>query len=244
MLKGSLGAISLALVFCATGLPSMITLSSPATSAPVAPGTGLVTNFYTFGETTPGNIANADAYVSGHNTPTATFDTTSPVFDGGGINVINDGTTLVNFVGSAGIGFVGNQNASVHNSYFVMTGGISATAGEVINFSLFSDDGSFLAIGDQTIINNDGDHMWGGSTQQVTFAQAGLYTFSLKYFEDNGTAGLSLLEDTTGGTAFRQIATQQLYLDPPSVPEPASFLLTGSAILALVALATRRRKAC
>ena len=180
MLKCSLGGASLTLMFCVTGLPSMILVSNPAAPTPAGNGTGLTTKFYNFGPTTPGFIANADAVVATYfSTPSITFNTLTPVFPSGlntaGVSGVDwDASTMLNnFVGANGNNFVptaGAMTESVTNSYFVMTGFISVTSGQVIDFSLYSDDGSLLTISGQRIINDDGDHAYVGGVQLVSFA--------------------------------------------------------------------------
>jgi hypothetical protein len=212
-------------------------LSIPNGAIPAVAGTGLPTNFYNF-STAPTNIANSDAIVSTFGPPTATFTTLTPVFPPGGSSVSE--TDLQGFVGASGTNF-SSDPATDHNSYFLITGFLAVRTAGTQQFQLKSDDGSQLILGGQLFLNNDGDHGFQGPTDTVTFAQPGLYSFQLKFFEDGGGIGMSLLQDINNVGVFGGIATSDLYASlgaVSGVPEPATFAFAASA---LVALALRRR---
>jgi hypothetical protein len=222
-LRVATGFLSIAL--CAHG---SLVLNTPDGPIPGSAGDGLPTSFYNFA-TAPNSIANSDAIVSTFGPPTATFTTLTPVFPVGG-NSTSEGP-LQTFVGSNGTNFSSNPSTT-HNSYFLITGFLAVRAAGTQRFQLLSDDGSQFLIGGQVLINNDGDHGYGGTSDQVTFTQAGLYSFQLKFFEDGGGIGLALYQDTLGSGPFNTIAPSDLYssVGTTGTPEPASFLLAGGVL--------------
>lgn len=243
-MKRFVRAISIALAFCGIGLSTTIELSSATTiTTPANTINGLSTSFYALGST-PGTVSNATTLTQSM-TPTATFFTTTPSYSVLASNPFTGAAgslPLMSFVGSNGFGCSGNCSSTTFNSFFTMTGYYYAPTPETVNFELSSDDGSILTISGQTIINDDGDHsMMPPVIQAVTFDQAGYYALTLDYFQDAGGEGLALWDDPTGGTNFAPVSSASFVTDP-STPEPASFLLMGSALIAAFFALRRRSK--
>ena len=73
----------------------------------------------------------------------------------------------------------------------VLDGKFNVTNGGQYTFHLNSDDGSLLYIGDQLVINNDGDHSAVELSGKTTVT-AGEHRIRLEYFESLGAAILEL----------------------------------------------------
>ena len=117
-----------------------------------------------------------------------------------------------------------------------MTGFLNAKNSQKYKFGLNSDDGSFLFIDGQLVIN---DGFFQGSNQnglrgspQVEgedFLDEGIHTFEVRFYQGGGGAGVNLyLPDGVS------------YASP--VPEPSSLILCGIAALGMAAYGWRRRR--
>ena len=78
----------------------------------------------------------------------------------------------------------------------------------VYTFATYSDDGSFLFIGDEKVVDNDGSHS-AKQEQGYIALEAGLHPIRIHYFEDHAGEVLKLLYKLPGETEFQEIPRTQ-----------------------------------
>lgn len=91
-----------------------------------------------------------------------------------------------------------------------LTGYLRVPADDVYEFSLLSDDGSVLRIGNAVVIDHDGPHGARVETGAVALA-AGHHQFELAYFQGEGSRELQLGVRHGGDATWRPIAGDWLY---------------------------------
>jgi hypothetical protein len=201
-------------------------------------GSGLDGSYYAF-TSTPGNLANTQLLISQMAAPSATFTATTVCFPSCG-NSIGDGASLTDYLGGNAVNVSANNIVGLSDHAVVLNGYIAIATAGTYQFGLTSDDGSQLQIGGTTVINNDGDHGFGGSAANVQFIDAGLYAFNVLAFEDGGSTGVTVLQNNSA------LATSQLYSAAlTSVPLPGTAWLFASVLggLGVSAKARGGRKA-
>jgi len=209
----------------------IITPDQSVASAPTTAGTGLAATYYKFSQAIS-TLAQGDALVAAAPGPTASFTALAVCFPSCGGSA-TDGGTLSSYIASNGANLTVDSTLGQAVSRY--NGFIAIPAAATITFALSSDDGSSLAIGGTSIINDDGLHGIAGSSTSVSFQSAGLYPFYVDHFENTGGTGVTVL--VNGAT----IATASLYSTiPTSVPEPGSLALLGASLPA-IGLARFRR---
>ena len=269
-MKSSLRGITLLIAVCAlfAGLPAGATPIPISASADLAPvptsaGTGLAVKYYTFGNTEETSWAANSAAIAAGSGPVATFNTTEICYpDCAGSTVNDSSTTMAQYVANGASNFTYTVSPSqipttIANSAMVITGYLDITQAGTYTFNLGSDDGSILYIGGQQIINGDSQRSQSTGTQQVSFAQAGLYAITIDYYEVSGSAGLDFYASNSAGTciigraascASNTTATTNLfYSSLPSgttpVPEPGSLWVMATSLLGLCGALFWRRRA-
>ncbi len=219
--------------------------SQAAGAVPDTAGTGLSAFYFKFDQP-PGPLSHADFLVAAAGTPSATFTALTVCFPTCG-TVSSDNDPLASYVAVNGTDLVGAAQLGYAVTQY--RGYIAISSAGTHRFSLTSDDGSALYIGDTLAVNNDGPHGFKGKSSDVTFNAAGLYSFFLDHFEDVGRTGVTLTMDG------QRLATSSLYganfdvaagpvfssIDELSVPEPASIALLGIGIAVMVPLRRRVR---
>jgi hypothetical protein len=203
--KSRLFLLGLALVLTLAGMAGLparaqivIDSSQSAGSVPIFAGSGLDGYYYYFPNDQIGSLSDGDALVAGSGGPTGTFSTTNVCYPdclGGAFDT-----------GSGGLETFTNGNATNFN-YLVpidqvptnffqtvlnINGYLAITAPGTYSFSITSDDGSSLTIGNTVIATDDGIHGNQTASNTVTFQAAGLYAIALDYFQNGGGAALSL----------------------------------------------------
>jgi hypothetical protein len=178
----------------------------------------------------PGTLAVALSDIASLS-PTATFTSTSVCFPSCGTTIGDGGSTIADFLGGNATGLTANSVTDLSSHVVVLTGFVAAAAPGPEDFTLESDDGSELIINGVQVIDDDGDHGFGGSTTTVDL-NPGLNSIEIVQFEDGGVTGLTVLENgaaLTGQTA--------------GVPEPAAWalMLAGFGGLGL-AMRSRRKQ--
>lgn len=221
-----------ATLFGGTASAVIITPGQSVGSVPASPGTGLSATYYKFSQPIT-TLAQGDALVAAAPGPTAGFNALTVCFPSCNASASDTGT-LASYIATNGTNLTANsalgQAVSRYNGF------IAIPTAAAFTFNLLSDDGSSLAIGGTSIINNDGVHGLQGSSASVTFQSAGLYSFYVDHFENAGSTGVTLLENNAA------IVTSSLYsaaLVP--IPEPASLVLLSACLAAVTA--TRRHYA-
>ena len=91
----------------------------------------------------------------------------------------------------------------------IFDGLLSVPSDGIYEFSLESDDGAVLTIGEETVVDNDGLHSAQTKTGLVPLRK-GLHRIKLKYFQGGGDATLNLRWGLKG-QALRRIAGNDLY---------------------------------
>lgn len=91
----------------------------------------------------------------------------------------------------------------------VFTGYITIPADGVYRFSLASDDGSQLLIGDKAVVMHDGIHGSDTRTGKISL-QAGKHPIRVEYFNGDGGLGLSVTYGLASGTSLNAIADAAL----------------------------------
>ena len=83
---------------------------------------------------------------------------------------------------------------------YVFRGFVRVPVAGVYTFTLTSDDGSTLAIGDQAVVDHDGYHSLADRGGQAALA-AGHHPITIRFFQATGRRGLRVLIARAGGEA-------------------------------------------
>lgn len=158
--------------------------------------------------------------------PTATFDSTVIDYPRAG-GSIGDATTLAAFLGPDGTSLRGGGDVSLDQSVFLWIGQIDLSAG-THTFSVASDDGFRLVVGDQ-VMEFSGPRAFGITTQTFTLA-GGPTDVTLWFYENAGKTGVEFRIDGKLATAT-----------PAAVPLPATAFLSMVGMGALTILRRKRR---
>lgn len=157
-----------------------------------SPGVGsnqLIGTLFTF-PAANGSQGMASILAASTNFGTFTF-TSGSTFSTG-----NDTSTKINtFLGSNAASFSGDTTTftthSVLDSGFTLSGYIYVPAsalGTAQTFTFASDDGTILTIGGTQVVNNDGIHPVTTKSANAIFSVAGLYSYSLSYYDGAAVA--------------------------------------------------------
>ena len=171
------------------------------------------------------DIDDALGFVAGASAD-ATFDVTAIDYPRGDIGSFTSATTtLEEFLGDDAASLSGGSDLTLEQSVFVLTGQIMLDGTEDV-FSVGSDDGFRLTIDGMLISENTAPRGF-EFTDATPGLPAGLYTFTLVYFENQGFTGVEFRVDGSIVAAA-------------PVPLPAAMILFGPALAGL-AYARRRR---
>ena len=130
-------------------------------------------------ELTPGLRS---AYYEAQLSTTAALDTLAPVREGV----------------ATGVGLTGTERPE--NFGLRLTGYLSVPRDGIYTFTLGSDDGSTLAIGDRVVVDHDGFH-GDESRSGMVALRAGLHPVTVRYFQGGGGKALRLTYRLEGGEA-------------------------------------------
>ena len=204
-----------------TGLAAAAALATGAQAATLVNVTG---SFYD----ASADFANVDEAIAfaDANAADATFDVTAIDYPRGSDGSLTSATTtLADFLGDDAASLAGDGAATLEQSVFVFTGQIQLDGTET-TFTVGSDDGFRLTIGGQLVSENAAPRGF-GFTDATPGLAAGLYTFTLVYFENAVFTGVEFLVDGSIVPAGAAVP----------LPAGAVLLLTGLGGLA----AARRR---
>ncbi len=151
------------------------------------------------------NLATVDNLIA-NQAATATFTATELNYSGG--------TTLSGFLGDDGNSLSGSQNLTPETFGIRLTGWIEMPAG-THSFTINSDDGVRLTIGNEVVIEQDGTAHFTGLNGQYTAAESGLVPIEIIYYEYGGGQVLEVFSSLTGNAALDTsvLSTSALTLD-------------------------------
>ncbi len=175
-------------------------------------------------------LGNADAMIAS-GPATATFQSTGIDYPQGIVGSISDNTTLAAFLGTDAASLSGATTTNLYASVFRFTGFLDL-AGGVHRFSVGSDDGFRLTIGDE-VIGTAGLRGFNTTHMDYDTGAGGLTAFELIFFENGGSTGVQFSVD--GGIAQAAAA-------PSAVPLPAGLPLLAVA-LGVFGIVNRRKTA-
>jgi hypothetical protein len=174
---------------------------------PAEPGSGLNGRYWKLPiKSTLGILDNGEASFIGLKTirggnPDATFTATTIDYTG------DDLTPLVDWLGADGASVAGKPG-NLDEGLLSMTGWLAITEAGTVNFTVPSDDGNVVWIGDQIAVNNDGSHgaPGDGAAGSFTFDAPGLYPIEVVWFngdwtDDAGAHGGASIQLTSDGGA-------------------------------------------
>ena len=168
-----------------------------------------------------GNLGSAQNYIN-NNTAIYSDDNYS-VID------FNDQTDAGNIAGYYAWPIANTDTFLVHvNGWFLID------ADDTYTLATYSDDGVYLTVDGNVVINNFTNHDGTLNTGSIDLT-SGLYYLEIYYYENYGGAQLELSYAGTEG------AYSYLESTAAPVPEPATFILLGAGMLGLGLLRNRRR---
>ena len=211
--------------------PVPVTIPSSALlgGVPTTPGTGLTGNYYRLAAPAA-NLSAAAAAAALMSSPTAQFIASTVCFPTCGATM-QDGNSIAAYVQTngtllSGSGFLGA-------SYTSFAGALLISQAGTYRFSLYSDDGASLRIGDVTVISMPTTQSWAGASGSAIFAQAGLYPILVNEFDIGGYTGVTLME------GYSAVPTSSLYGET-AAPEPGTLGLAATGLIGLAAFRRRR----
>ncbi|WP_211825544.1 tandem-95 repeat protein [Kistimonas asteriae] len=151
------------------------------------------------------NLATVDNLIASQ-AATATFTATELNYSGG--------TTLSGFLGDDGNSLSGSQTLTPETFGIRLTGWIEIPAG-THSFTINSDDGVRLTIGNEVVIEQDQLGNFTGLNGQYTAAESGLVPIEIIYYEHSGGQVLEISSSLTGNAALDTsvLSTSALTLD-------------------------------
>ncbi len=187
------------------------TMIDPGQSVGAVPGfagTGLDGLYYYLPNSNDQNLFDAANDVASSGGPTGTFNTTNICFPdclGNAFDTNSGGLALFTGGNANNINFLVSPD-QVPNSFFqsVLTigGYLAVPVAGTYTFSINSDDGSQLIIGNSVIDVDDGIHGQQIVSNAVTFSAAGLYPILVDYFQNCCGAGLDLTATDVNGSCI------------------------------------------
>lgn len=185
---------------------------SPSQSIGAVPGfagTGLDGSYYYFPGSNMGSLSDAANLVSTASGPTGIFSTTNICFPdclgnpfntsaGGLATFTNGNATNINYL----IPMDQVPTTSFYQTVLDINGYLAIPTAGTYTFSINSDDGSQLTIGNALIDFDDGIHGQQIVSNPVYFSAAGLYAIAVNYFQNGGGAGLDLTATNSAGACF------------------------------------------
>jgi hypothetical protein len=223
---------------------------------PMAPGTGLLGNYYKLNTTFVTSMAQATQFIATSGGPTATFTTTTVCFPNCNLSTVTDSvTSLATLLNGDATNLMYTIPASqipttTDHSAMTLTGYIAITQAGTYNFNLAADDGAQLTIGNQVIIAGGAMHSFEIDSGAAVFAAAGLYAINIQYFENNGYTGLEFWGSNGSGTCIvgraancnGTAATSLFYSTAlTSAPEPGTLTMFCAGLAALAWFRRPRR---
>ena len=208
-----------------------ISASTRLSALPSEPGSGLSAAYYILGGYSP-NLESAARAAAGLRAPAATFTASTICFPTCGATA-KDGNTLAAYITANGHDLAGNP--VLGPSYSIFSGALAIPKAGTYSFSLYSDDGSSLTIGDTVVASMTGTQPWAGVTRSATFTEAGLYPITVQEFDIGGYTGVTVLENGGPLTANSLYGPVLLAHGLSSVPEPASLTLLAVGLGAVAA---------
>jgi hypothetical protein len=228
-----------------------VTIGGDASVGPVpmAPGTGLLGNYYKLNTTFVTSMAQATQFIAASGGPIATFTTTTVCFPNCNLSTVTDSvTSLAALLNGNATNLMYTVPASqipttTDHSAMTLTGYIAIAQAGTYNFNLAADDGAQLTIGNQIIIAGGAMHSFEIDSGTAVFGAAGLYAINIQYFENNGYTGLEFWGSNGSGTCIvgraancnGTAATSLFYSTAStSAPEPGTLTMfcTGLAAFA------------
>lgn len=225
ILRGLLSLpLLLALLFltCIPAFAQVTVTTSPAAPPAVNNGGGLVGKYY--GKPFQLNNTVALNYINA-NAPLMTFTALRVAYQSEGASVGN-GTSLMSFLTGGGNANASSFSTNLYNNndlngqLFAFDGFLNvtpnvdrnaATPGIQVDLGVGSDDGSFVDIGNQRILDAGGVHSFFAVTNTFTFSQPGLYPIRIVYYENGGVTGVTFYARTGTQTNYTATPTSMLH---------------------------------
>jgi PEP-CTERM motif len=202
-----------------SGMSTLLAVAGTAYADPVATG-AVWQNASFYPNPLPANS-------SGLGAPAATFDVNGFNFNSNGSTDYKIGSFLTsggNTV-SNGSGLSGISGNTLNNTVFEFKGSTNLIAGQT--YEVTHDDGAILYLdGSSTnVLGANSGNPTVADESTFTVGTTGLYSFDLLYAEVNGAPA---------------VLTSDMTLASAATPEPSSFILLGSGLLAAVGVVRRR----
>ena len=254
LLSSSLRSLAIASLLIA--LPVLAHAQTTVTATPfssITTSNGL-SGYYYGNKTGVTTIAAADTYISGH-APLATFVASSVIYPQGGGESYSDTNTLTSFLGTDASSLTNSATVGSNtldgqlmefSGYIHITSDMdtdATTAGIQITLGTISDDGSYIRIGSQTVVDDSGVHAAKSASSALTFASAGYYPIDVRYYEQGGQTGVELDATYAGGASKGSSIVAPNAILNQAAPEPTALALLGVALPTAGFLRRRRRQA-
>ena len=218
----------------------VIPASERLSDIPASAGTGLSGSYYRLPGYVP-DVLSAATVAAKLAEPSARFTALTLCFPRCGATT-KDGGPIEAYVAMNGTDLTGSANLGA--SFTRFSGALAIAKAGTYAFSLYSDDGAMLSIGNTVVAAMLKQQPWAGVTTSATFEQPGLYAIQLQQFDIGGYTGITLLQDSAAvptaalyDTRRLESVTVQL---SASVPEPDSLSLLVAGLLGFTTLYRRR----
>lgn len=113
------------------------------------------------------------------------------------------------------------------NSAIEVKGFIKIPKSNNYTFRLVSDDGSRLFIGDQEVVNHDGEHGADPKDGDIALAE-GYHPFTIRYFQSLGGRSLALLWKPYGSEDYEPVPESVLFHDSKDRPDGVGAMAMGT----------------